>query len=149
MRPTVSRQNIAAFVFLLLLLCEGQAFSRVGAPAAISCISPLTKVFPDSPPPQGKPSWDLALARGERESFQVLISAGNAGLKNVSVRNVFRARHGIEAELSLVGFVHTSAGDPRPWAKTEGVGRIGWWPDPLLPNRSFDVAPTETQPVWV
>ncbi|HXR78956.1 MAG TPA: glycoside hydrolase domain-containing protein [Bryobacteraceae bacterium] len=109
----------------------------------------MTKVFPDAPPPQGKPSWDLALARGERESFQLLILAGKAGLKNVSVRNVFRGKSGVEAELSLVGFVHTSAGDPRPWAKTEGAGRIGWWPDPLLPNRPFDVAPGETQPVWV
>jgi hypothetical protein len=62
---------------------------------------------------------------------------------------VFRGRRGIEAELSLVGFVHTSAGDPRPWAKAEGAGRIGWWPDPLLPNRPFDIASTETQPVWV
>jgi hypothetical protein len=149
MQPTVSRRNIAGFVCLLIGVCQGRAFETGRAAAAVSFESPLTKVFPDAPPLQGKPSWDLALARGERESFQLLIVAGKAGLKNVSIRNMFRGRHGIEADLSLVGFVHTSAGDPRPWAKIEGAGRIGWWPDPLLPNRPFDVAPGETQPVWV
>jgi hypothetical protein len=149
MQPTVPRRNITVFVCLLIGVCQGRAFETGRAAAAVSFESPLTKVFPDAPPLQGKPSWDLALARGERESFQLLIVAGKAGLKNVSIRNMFRGRHGIEADLSLVGFVHTSAGDPRPWAKIEGAGRIGWWPDPLLPNRPFDVAPGETQPVWV
>jgi hypothetical protein len=87
------------------------------------------------------------MARGERESFQLLITAGDRDLKDVAVDNIGPDR--LSAELSLVGYIRTQPGDRRPWAKTEGVGKIGWWPDPLLPGRRFDVAAGETQPVWV
>ena len=99
-------------------------------------------------PDPGKPSWHVSVARGERESFQLLISPQH-GLKDVRVRNRFSGRPPLEAEVSLVGYVRTAADDPRPWKTTEGVGRVGWWPDPLLANRPFDVAAGETQPVWV
>ena len=110
--------------------------------------SPVRKVFIDEPQSAGSPAWRVEMARGESESFQLLITAEGRELKNVSVENV-PARKGIAVELSLVGYVRTQTGDRRPWAKAEGVGRIGWWPDPLLPNRPFDVARGETQPVWV
>lgn len=151
----MSRKNAVIYVFLAPLLCNGGQIQREypyttsSQVAEVSFKSPLTKVFLDEPEPRGSPEWDLALARGERESFQLLITAGKAALKNVSVTNLFSGKRGLEAELSLVGFVRTSAGDPRPWTKTEGVGRIGWWPDPLLPNRPFDIAAGETQPIWV
>lgn len=144
----VSSKNVAALSFLLFLLVPAQAFAAKAA-AALSFKSPLTKIFAGEPPPEGAASWHPAMAAGERESFQLLVTAGAAGLKNVSVKNVFRGKSGLEAEISLVGFVHTAPGDPRPWAKKEKTGRIGWWPDPLLPNRPFDVMPGETQPVWV
>lgn len=88
------------------------------------------------------------MARGEKESFQLLIVAARS-LKDVRVQNVWAERAPITAELTLVGHVRTSRDDPRPWKRSEGVGRIGWWPDPLLKNRPFDVAAGETQSVWV
>lgn len=110
--------------------------------------SPLNKVFLDEQAPAGKQAWSVEIARGERESFQLLITAGDRELKNVVVENSLVVK-GVTVELSVVGYVRTQAGDRRPWAKQEGAGKIGWWPDPLLPNRVFDVAARETQPVWV
>jgi hypothetical protein len=110
--------------------------------------SPVTKVFIDAQAPAGQRSWRVSLARGERESFQLLISPRH-GLRDVRVRNRFFGNPPLEAEVSLVGHVRTAAEDPRPWKDGEGAGRIGWWPDPLLRNRPFDVAAGETQSVWV
>lgn len=110
--------------------------------------SAVMKVFIDDKAPEGRPSWHVAMARGERESFQLLIAAQRP-LTDVRVRNVFRGNAPLEVQLSLVGHVRTEADDPRPWKATEGVGRVGWWPDPLLANRPFDVAAGETQSVWV
>ena len=108
----MSRRNIIVFVYLLIGVCQGGAFETGRAATAIvSFESALTKVFPDAPPPQGKPSWDLALARGERESFQLLILAGKAGLKNVSVRNVFRGKLRVIPRRSLdVACAHRDVG---------------------------------------
>jgi hypothetical protein len=123
---------------------------EVAASEAVHVVfeSAVTKVFIDAKPPAGQLSWRVSLARGERESFQVLISS-QRGLKDVRVRNRLNGHAPIDAEVSLVGYVRTAPDDPRPWKTTEGVGRVGWWPDPLLANRPFDVAAGETQPVWV
>ena len=151
----VSRKNRTSSVVLLLFVCKiwsfdnGPAAAPIPEGVSLSFKSPLTKVFPESPVEPVENTWDVAMARGERESFQILIHGGKLGIRNAMVQNRFRGKPGLEAELSLVGFVHTAAGDPRPWAKAEGAGRVGWWPDPLLPNRPFDVAPRETQPIWV
>ena len=141
----------AAFVLIGLLLGAG---SNSGAEAAtrgpkIAFQSALAKVFQDEAPPPGKPTWRLSMARGERESVQLLITAGGSDLNSVTVKDAGGRRDEFTVELSLVAYVKTAIGDRRPWAKSEGVGKVGWWPDPLLPNRPFDVAAGETQPVWV
>lgn len=132
----------------LLLVCFALGARGQTPPLRVRFESPLRKVFLDAAPPQGKPSWTLSMARGERESAQFLISARRA-LRRVTVAEPAFRPVGLEVELSLVGHVRTSPEDPRPWAKGEPGGRVGWWPDPLLPNRSFDVAAGETQAVWI
>jgi hypothetical protein len=141
MGPKMSRG-----IAILTLLTPFVAAASEAVPVAFE--SAVTKVFIDAKSPAGQPSWHVSLARGERESFQLLISP-QRNLKDVRVRNRFSARAPLEAEVSLVGHVRTSADDPRPWKATEGAGRVGWWPDPLLANRPFDVAAGETQSVWV
>jgi hypothetical protein len=135
----------AALVLTGLLFGAGPAS---GAPRLVFQ-SALTKVFQDEPPPPGKPTWQLCMARGERESVQLLITAGAAGLQGVTVVDAGGGKDGLAIELSLVAYIKTVAEDRRPWAKTEGIGKVGWWPDPLLPNRPFDVAAGQTQPVWI
>ena len=141
MRPCVSR--------IIALLWVLWPFSGLASEAVhVAFESAVTKVFIDAKAPAGQPSWRVSLARGERESFQLLISPRRR-LRDVRVRNRFLDGAPLQAEVSLVGHVRTAADDPRPWRAIEGAGRIGWWPDPLLANRPFDVAAGETQSVWV
>ena len=141
MRSCVSRTIGIAALFTPFLGTASEAVQ-------LAFESAVTKVFIDAKAPDGQPSWRVSMARGERESFQLLISA-QCALKDLRVLNRFRGSAPLEAEVSLVGHVHTEADDPRPWKATEGAGRVGWWPDPLLANRPFDVAAGETQSVWV
>ena len=103
------------------------ATAGAAAPATFRFESALTKVFRDEPPPSGAARWEVSMARGEAESFQLLITAGTAQLDNLTVRNIFARPDAMEAELSLVGYIRTVANDRRPWAAKEGIGKIGWW----------------------
>lgn len=89
------------------------------------------------------------MARGEQESFQLLIHADSEELKSLTVDSTLAGAPHLQVKLSLVGYVRTVADDRRPWAKQEPPTHIGWWPDPLLPIRTFDVKAGETQPVWI
>lgn len=140
------RSNVSIQIALLALLAPFGGLASEAVHLAFE--SAVTKVFIDAKAPDGQPSWRISMARGERESFQLLLSP-QRNLRDVRVRNRFQGRAPLEAEVSLVGHVRTAADDPRPWQHAEGVGRVGWWPDPLLANRPFDVAAGETQSVWV
>lgn len=130
------------------------AFSCAATPSfgaiRTSFASPMTKVFLEDPLPAPVVSnWTVSMARGEQESFQFLIHADGGDHHGLTVENSLSGSANLVAKMSLVGYVRTAAGDPRPWAEREPALRIGWWPDPLLPLRPFDVASGETQPVWI
>jgi hypothetical protein len=119
----------------------------------LSFQSPVLKVFQDEPSPGTSATEKVSMARGEYQSFQLLVEAQGNDLHDVSVtaeplvsRKAAKDGAGIEVSLNLVGYVLTHADDRRPWHK---ITKIGWWPDPLLPNRPFDVTQGQTQPVWV
>jgi Glycoside hydrolase 123, catalytic domain/Glycoside hydrolase 123 N-terminal domain len=119
----------------------------------LSFQSPIMKVFQDEPSPGTSATEKVSMARGEYQSFQLLVEAQGEDLHDVTVTagplvsgKAAKGGAGIQISLSLVGYVLTHAGDRRPWHK---ITKIGWWPDPLLPNRPFDVATGQTQPVWV
>jgi hypothetical protein len=115
-----------------------------------SCASPMLKVFLEDPLPAPLlSSWTVSMARGERESFQLLIHADRQDLKSLLVENSLDGASQLGVKLNVVGYVRTAAGDPRPWSKQEPPARVGWWPDPLLVMRPFDVSAGETQPVWI
>lgn len=134
----------------LLSVCLPLLSGVSAAQVQFRFVSPLLKVHPDQPPVNSVAKWRVSTATGEIESAQILIS-GEAGraLDSVSLEAIVPAGSPFQIELSLVGFVKTVEGDRRPWAKQEGKGYVGWWPDPLLPNRPFSVAAGEVQPVWV
>ncbi|MCX6621371.1 MAG: hypothetical protein NTY38_09875, partial [Acidobacteria bacterium] len=127
---------------LILLLATAAAISA--APLGVSFRSSAGKVFLDDSSPAAQTGCKVAMARGEYESFQLLVKAEGAPLHNVRVTALSTA--GPRAGISVVGYVETKPDDRRPWGKPI---RLGWWPDPLLPNRPFDVAAGETQPVWI
>ncbi|HTV56064.1 MAG TPA: glycoside hydrolase domain-containing protein [Terriglobia bacterium] len=111
------------------------------------------KVFLDQPTRGARDTWDVQIARGESRSFQLLVAAQGKEIHNVQVNGASPAsgagalhKAGLQVQVRLVGYVLTRPDDPRPWG---AATKIGWWPDPLLPNRPFDVRQGETQPVWV
>ena len=146
---------------------EGQAAVRIGfEPIRASVRSPdaarddvvvgfatsMEKVLPraDLPSLQTRTHVDLALARGERESFQVVVIPCRTDLKQAEVRVTdLRAEDGAvlsagQVKTSPVGYVETKAVPPY------GTSHVGWWPDPILEFLSAaDVAWGDVQAFWV
>jgi len=109
----------------------------------------LTKVMresrADERPLQGGPAR-ISACRNERESLQVVVAAGVRRRRGVSLRVSDLAREGgpevIPAGRILVnrvGYVETR----RPAYE---VDRVGWWPDPLLPNAPMEIEAGCRQP---
>lgn len=112
----------------------------------------LTKVMresrADERPLQGGPAR-ISACRNERESLQVVVAAGVRRRRGVSLRVSDLAREGgpevIPAGRILVnrvGYVETR----RPAYE---VDRVGWWPDPLLPNAPMEIEAGRRQPFWI
>ena len=86
---------------------------------------------------------------GEVVSFQLVLDATTAALKNVTLE--FEPLAGEDApsippryfDTYLVGFVRT------PSAAFTGHKTPAWRPDPLFPFHPFDVLEGDMQPVWV
>lgn len=85
----------------------------------------------------------LEAAADEAENFQLVVVPGGGPLKGVAVEAPALTGPGgkIPLQWNVVGYVETA----EPLYKTEYVG---WWPDPLLPGKPFDVAAGERQPLW-
>lgn len=118
--------------------------------------STMNRVFITSLPPQDPRPLEghIALAGNEYEGFQIVLrTPGDGELKGCTVRcGELRdgAGHVIPADnwqWHQVGFVEIA----RPWNHPllPEEATPGWWPDPLLPVRTFDVPPGTTQPLWV
>jgi hypothetical protein len=111
-------------------------------------VSPLTYPTQDA-----KSTIDVELARGERESAQLLVTASNqAALERVNV-TISPLRHASDKELSGLAKWERVAYLTRvePYARhPDGIqeGQI-WLPDPLLPPREFTVPKNATQGVWL
>ncbi len=114
----------------------------------------LDKVFIDEPfSGSFDPALRIALAKNESEGVQLVVIPTGEELKNVSVRLDGRLAGissrtafipGKQVKIDLVGYVDTTTGN-RPYKSP----RPGWWPDPLLANRTFGVASGEVQPLLV
>lgn len=97
----------------------------------------------------------VRLARGERESVQILVAPAVHDLKGVSVSVVMEG--GANADFantnitaSVVGYVETR--DPPPYTVRPNFARPprGWWPDPILGfQRSCDISGEDVQSFWL
>ena len=134
-------------LFGLLMFLQGYGQKQPAIQSAV--VSSMEKVpFELDKPVASVDVAKINAAGGEYESFQILISGANGGLKEVRWKvSDLKSRKGkIKAEqieINPVGYVETTEKmDNYP-------GELGWWPDPLLRMNSFDVAPGERQPLWV
>jgi glycosyl hydrolase family 123 len=110
----------------------------------------------------------LWAARGEYESFQVVVHAPAKGLKNVNVAisDLMGERGRItKASLALYRehYLQIMRGSPERGGTNQPLGP-GWYPDALIPFATnsgtslrpatlraapFDVAPSTNQPIWI
>ena len=95
----------------------------------------------------------VRLARGERESVQLLVAPAEHDLKDVRVAvemdGGFAATN---VAACVVGYVETR--DPAPYKVRIGSKIVetprGWWPDPILDfQKSCDIAGEDVQSFWV
>ena len=119
---------------------------------AVGVGTALDKLFLE--PPFGgafAPALGIVAARGEAEGAQAVVVSAGGALAGMALEldgdliGPKGARLGAsQVRIDLVGYVDTAQGD-RPYR----ASRIGWWPDPLLPNAVFAVEPDEAQPLWI
>lgn len=127
------------------LAAEARRVHGPQAGCAVSITHGLTKFRRDRPFPEPlRTSYRMSLARGEYESCQVVIASIGSAVAGAQVSVEWEGA-GPHPEVTIrpVGYVETRP-DPDNLAEY-----VGWWPDPLMPPGPMDVAPWETQPVWV
>jgi hypothetical protein len=125
----------------------------------------VIKAFQDDLPPRAVAPLRISAARNEREPLQLAVRTG---------RDVSQVRVEVDPprgpkntkltdwEINVVGYVpidyasayysHLTGAAwrrmiPRGLATCDGWP--GYWPDPLLPTATFDLAANTTQPVWI
>ncbi|MDR2849406.1 MAG: DUF4091 domain-containing protein, partial [Verrucomicrobiota bacterium] len=132
---------------------------------AVWPVDPIVKVFRETlPPPEGAPPCAIALARNEEEPLQLAIRAGR-GIPGAEVRvDPPKNRRGQTLADFTVGWVGYVPIDHRtayynltspdwelkfPSSAGSSDGWSGWWPDPIRPAASGDLAANQTQAVWL
>ena len=143
------------------LAAEPPAVRAQSAPL-VWVVPTLTRVARDAAPGTQR---EIALwaARGEYESFQVVVRAPAGGLKNVSVAiSDLAGEHGRISRPNLTLFrehyVHIERGSPDRGGTNRPLGP-GWYPDALIPFTAsgtralravpFDLAQSSNQPIWI
>lgn len=137
-------------VIVLLTAMAIQKHAEADASFLLSSADTMQKVFRDEPWTES-PATQLVVeaARNEVEGVQlVIVTAGNEDLRSAGLEmtDLVSQSGGLIASGNVtwhvVGYVETE----KPGYPTR---KVGWWPDPLLPARSFDVKSGQVQPVWV
>lgn len=112
---------------------------------ALGVASSLEKIFLDKPfSGDFAPALKLTLARNESEGAQIIVLSAGTEVKDLSVELEAPLPPGLQVAIHLVGYVDTSK-EQRPYQSA----KLGWWPDPLLPNGAFNVKADELQPLLV
>jgi hypothetical protein len=124
----------------------------------------VVKVFPDDLPLRRPAPIEIACARREREPLQLAVRSHQAqrGLRVEVDSPVGPASARLDdTTVNVVGFVpidyptnyyesHSPAWHRKvPTAPASCDGWPGLWPDPLLPQATFDLDADKTQPIWI
>lgn len=155
---------------LLARVAQGRIGSLEGRPAGEAAeprawpVNAIVKLFRDDPPPVAPRPARLTAARGEREPLQAGFRSPR-DLRGVKVTAGEPAGPWLRKlpapEIGLVGYVpvdHATSyfqSDSPAWHRKfprrggQCDGWPGWWPDPILPQDTFDATANQTQPVWL
>ena len=140
---------------MLFMLCPAVAVLAEGTLLPGKDGKELFKVFPAKSlvkVPRDRPfdRWStdkitLSAARDETESFQLVIVPGTNGLRKVFVKpcELSNGNVVITVECNFVEYVETI--NPKNTKPTY----VGWWPDILMPDITFEVQAVQQQPVWM
>ena len=142
----LKRTQFAFIAVIILVFSCRSGKEKIG----YKLVSSTTKVVPDRPfefdsiPPR------FSMAKGESESLQIILDPLDTSREQVEVyasqlSNGEQKYEGL-IDVRLVGYVETVDQNRWDWQKPED---IGWWPDPLLPNRPFSIPKKWTQSIWV
>ena len=147
-RSTGSVIWLPAIGLVAALAMQGQA--AADPPFVLSSADTMQKVFRDEPwtrPPAARLAVEAA--RNEVEGIQlIVVPSGKDDVRSATleVTELVSAAGDSIATANvtwrIVGYVETE----KPAYATR---KVGWWPDPLLPPRSFDVKSGQVQPVWI
>ena len=123
--------------------------TRAAEPLTLSSADTMEKVFRDEP--WTRPAAEklaIEAARNEIEGVQLVIVTGKEAVRGATVAVTDLVADGggkipaANVAWHVVGYVQTE----KP---AYNVPKVGWWPDPLLPDRTFDVGPGQVQPIWI
>ena len=153
------RSEVARLESLLVLRQQFEkirpAVQVAGASAkdlTVAFASSMEKVLPDSTSMAAlvHQRVELALARNEEESLQVIVIPFRHDVKQVQVRvSDLHGRDGAvltkdNIDGVVVGYVQTKAEPPY------GSEHVGWWPDPILDfQKTADIAKHHAQAFWI
>jgi hypothetical protein len=120
-----------------------------GAPCAVWWAEGAYKVMRDDPVPAAEQGIvRIAAARNEYEPFLVVLNP-TTRLDGVRVSAARLAgEQGATIGAENVSICHVEY--VRVTTPTDGLGRAGWWPDPLPPyDGPFEAAAGENHPLWI
>ncbi len=131
---------------------------------ALWAVNPVVKIFHEDIPPSRFESLSTSSAKNETEPLQIALRS-NKDYSNFRVeitKPVNSEGHKLDQiSVNIVGYVpidypsnYYEKKVPFWYLKfpAEPIGSDGWsgfWPDPLLPLKPFDLKANTTQPVWI
>jgi len=162
-------QGFWLFAGLLTVLLTAAPFVSAQSGPVVWVVPALTRVARDAAAGNDR-QIALWAARGEYESFQLVVRAPAGGLKNVNVGisdlDLMGERgHISKASLALYreNYIQIMRGSPDRGGTNRPLGP-GWYPDALIPFATnsgaslrprtlravpFDLAPSANQPIWI
>lgn len=126
------------------LLTQLSLQNGCGGSFVVGAANNLERVFLDEPFRGAIPEkLQVALAKNETEAIQLVVVSCGKSVESVSV-SYSGDFGGAQVRVNVEGFVDTTEGE-RPYQSP----KLGWWPDPLLPNAPFTVNADESQPILI
>ncbi len=167
MRATGTVRHDGVLVAEVLSATPGRLETRAagGAEELVAwSANPIVKIFRDDLPPTAPAPVRIALARNEQEPLQLVVRSPSAVPDFRYELTIPKHATGRELgilEQGVVGYVpidHRTSyyrSDAPVWQRMTPSGQgssdgwSGWWPDPILPRQTAELAANECQPLWI